>query len=179
VHVPGASPADLALALGKDGKAYVLDRANLGGIGGQHASTAVSSGPIIGAPVAFTAPSGVYVVFGGAGRSGTGCPQDLAAIRLAAASPPQPVGAWCASRGGLGSPMVTSPDGSTGPLVWTVGAEGDGRLRAFDGETGEVVYAGGGPDEQMGSVRRYVAPIAARGRIYVAGDGRVYAFTTR
>jgi hypothetical protein len=29
----------------------------------------------------------------------------------------------------------------------------------------------------MGPVRRYQTPILARGRIFVAGDGAVYAFT--
>src|SRR5205807_634463 len=31
-HVAGATPADLVIALGKDGKAYLADRANLGGV---------------------------------------------------------------------------------------------------------------------------------------------------
>src|SRR5208282_1727620 len=32
--LPGATPSELVLALGKDGNAYLLNRANLGGIGG-------------------------------------------------------------------------------------------------------------------------------------------------
>ena len=75
-----------------------------------------------------------------------------------------------------GAPMATSSGGAGTPLVWIVGAEKDSRLRAFDGDTGAVVYAGGGANEQMGPVKRFQTPIAARGRIFVAGYGRVYAF---
>ena len=50
--------------------------------------------------------------------------------------------AWSVSRTGLGS--VTSTDGTNNAIVWVAGAGGDGRLRAYDGDTGNVVYAGGG-----------------------------------
>jgi hypothetical protein len=50
VDVPGATPAALAVALGKDGNAYLLDRTNLGGVTtpltqSHVSSTAISSGP--------------------------------------------------------------------------------------------------------------------------------------
>jgi hypothetical protein len=40
-----------------------------------------------------------------------------------------------------------------------------------------VVFAGGGDGDKMGTVRRFSTAIAARGRIFVAGDDRLYAFT--
>jgi len=63
-------------------------------------------------------------------------------------------------------------------IVWVVGADvgGDQRLHGFDGETGDVVYAGGGANELMAGTRRFNAGIAARGRIYIANDNRVYTF---
>ncbi len=61
-------------------------------------------------------------------------------------------------------------------MVWSVGAEGDGRLHGFDGDTGAVVYAGGGPSDAPGAARRFQTPILAGGRIYVAVDGGVRAF---
>ena len=82
--------------------------------------------------------------------------------------------AWCADGGGRGSPMVTSTDGHSDAIVWLVGAEGDNRLHGFDGDTGAPVVTTGA----MGPVRRYVTPIVAKGRIYVAGDEQVYAFRT-
>jgi hypothetical protein len=80
--------------------------------------------------------------------------------------------------GGLGSPMVTQTQLDGGDtIVWVVGAEGDTKLHGFDGDAGTQVFDGGNAAETMsGGVRRYVTPIAVKGRIFVAGDNRVYAF---
>jgi outer membrane protein assembly factor BamB len=171
-------PGGLAVALGKDGNAYVLDRGHLGGLGGQLALAKVSSGEIIGAPATLALPGGgALVVFKGAPEATSGCTGDLTAIKVSGA-PPQVAFAWCAAQHGLGSPMITTTDGSSEALVWSLGSEGDFRLRAFDAATGAVVFDGGGVAEKMGSLRRFITPIAARGRLYVAGDGKVYAFKT-
>jgi hypothetical protein len=168
------------VALGKDGNAYLIDRTRMGGVGGAVAARRVSADAIIGAAAAYTTGRGTYVVFPG---SGIGCPRgwagDLTAIRIGAASPPTITVAWCADQHGRGSPIVTTPDGRSEPIVWSVGAGGDGRLRGFDGETGQVVFDGGGPGDAMSGVQRYQTPIVAKGRIFVAGDREVYAFTTR
>ncbi len=174
VHLEGATPADLAVALGKDGKVYLLDRGRLGGAGGQILAAAVSRGEIITAPAAYAAADGKNLVFHGAPVGP--CTGDLTALHLSAAAPPVASFAWCASQNGAGSPIVTTTDGRSEPLVWAVGSEGDNRLRAFDGETGAVVFPGGGAAEAMGQVRRFQSPIVAGNRLYVAGDGRVYAF---
>jgi hypothetical protein len=55
----GGTP--LILALGKDRKAYLLDRNNLGGIGGQLAVETVSERSIITAPVTYPAADGIFV----------------------------------------------------------------------------------------------------------------------
>ncbi len=62
-------------------------------------------------------------------------------------------------------------------IVWGIGSEGDQRLHGFDGDTGAPVFSGGGANELMAGTRRFNTGIAARGRIYVANDSRVYAFT--
>jgi outer membrane protein assembly factor BamB len=86
------------------------------------------------------------------------------------------------SAGGCGSPFVTSTDGTNNMIVWVVGTEdhvtaGDQRLHGYDGDTGTVVYDGGGPNELMAGTHFYsTTGIVARGRIYVAGDNKVYAF---
>ena len=93
-------------------------------------------------------------------------------------------GGWDVTRasGGCGSPFVTSTDGNNNMIVWVVGTEdhqtgGDQRLHGYDGDTGAVVYGGGGPNELMAGTHYYsTTGIAARGRIYVAGDNKVYAF---
>ena len=173
IDVPGAKPSALAVALGKDGKVYLLDRAHLGNVGGQVAVASVASDEIINAAAAYTTDRGTYVVFKG---QGTSCPGgqggDSTRIRIGAASPPTVTTAWCASQNGLGSPMVTTIDGHAEAVVWSVGAEGDGRLHAFDGDTGGEIASAA-----VGRVRRYQTPIAAGGRVYVAADGAVHAFT--
>ena len=62
-------------------------------------------------------------------------------------------------------------------VVWGIGSEGDHRLHGFDGDTGAVVFSGGSANELMAGTRRFNTAIAANGRIYVANDNKVYAFT--
>ena len=181
VDVPGATPSQLAVALGKDGKAYVVDRTNLGGIGPATgtppvAVKAVSSSTINGAPAWYATTNAVYVVFvvDGGAQSGLGCPAgqsgDLVALQLTATSPPTINVAWCQNSHGSGSPAVTVA--GTDTLVWTPGATGDGKLHAFDGTTGTPVYTS---TETM-TLTHWVPPIAVNGRIIVGGNNSLYAF---
>ena len=113
---------------------------------------------------------GTYVVF----RPGT---NTLTAFRITATNPPTIVNAWSVSSSGRGSPFVTSTDGTNNVIVWAVGSSGDQRLHGHNGDTGAVVYNGGGANELMTGTRGYnTAAIAARGRIYVANNNKVYAF---
>jgi Ca2+-binding RTX toxin-like protein len=77
---------------------------------------------------------------------------------------------------GGGAPIVTTTDGSSEPIVWAVGAEGDDRLHGFRGDTGEQVYAGDGAGDGMSGLRHFATILVAAGRFYVAGDGRIFAF---
>src|ERR1019366_3545882 len=111
-----------------------------------------------------------YVVF-------CGNSTQLSAFRIGATSPPTITSVWTVSQGGRGSPFVTSTDGASNAIIWGIGSEGDQRLHGFDGDTGAPVFSGGGANELMAGTRRFNTGIAARGRIYVANDSRVYAFT--
>ena len=177
VDVTGAMPSALVVQLGKDGKLYLLDRGRLGGVGGQLAAVQVARGPIIDAAATYATARGTYVAFRGEGQ---GCPAgqsgDLVAVRIVPGAPPTVAVAWCVRPNGHGSPMVTTTDGHAGAVVWTVGADGDGRLRGFDGDTGQVVYGGGGAADAAGEVARFQTPIPARGRILVATRTGVKAF---
>jgi hypothetical protein len=198
LDVPGATPSQLVVALGKSGVAHLLDRNNLGGIGtgdGENGEGLYSvrvatetgtppRGRIRTAAAAYTTGSGTYVVFSVStpGATGFGCPGtpgDLVALRIGASDPPTISVAWCADNHGRGAPIVTTTDGSSDPVVWTIGAEGTNRLYAYNGETGDPLFDGGGSDEQMTLVQRFSTPIAVNGRIIVAADDHLFAFTTR
>jgi hypothetical protein len=170
IDVPGATPSALVLALGKDCKAYLLDRSNFGGVGEPLTSTLVSRSQIVQAAVTYRTSRGTYVVFRGTGDS------TLIAFRIEASKPPTITPAWSVTQSGRGSPFVTSTDGKNNMIVWAVGAEGSRRLNGYNGDTGEVVYAGGETNEELKDVRRFNTGIVAHGRIYVAGDDKVYAF---
>jgi hypothetical protein len=77
---------------------------------------------------------------------------------------------------GGGSPIVTTADGRSNSIVWIAGPGGDNRLHGYRGDTGEPIFAGGGLDEAMSGLHHFQTLIVARDRLYVAGDGRVYAF---
>jgi hypothetical protein len=184
VDVAGATPSRLLVALGKNGIAYLVDRTNLGGIvpngsmfqGIHHLQ--VTSNQIIQAAAAYTTATATYVSLKG---NGMGCARgngDLTTIRISATSPPRLSSAWCAQGGG-GSPMVTTTDGKAEAIVWQIATGAGARLRGFDGDTGAVVFNGGGAGDQMGTVQGFQTAIAARGRIFVAGNAAVYAFTTQ
>jgi hypothetical protein len=179
VDVPGATPSSLVVALGKDGKAYLLNRGNLGGITAPVAWSILSTNnPIIQAAASYRTNQGTYVAF----RVYPGT--RLGAFRITATNPPAITSAWDVGRTGCGSPFVTSTNGTSNMIVWVVGTDGEGqhlgdqRLHGYDGDTGAVVYDGGGANELMAGTHSYsTTGIAARGRIYVAGDNKVYAFT--
>jgi len=179
VDVPGAAPSHLIVAMGKSGKAYLLNRDNLGGISIPIGSAQVSGSAIIQAAATYRTNQSTYVAFRASNNNAT-----LAAFRITAASPPAIAAGWSATRnnGGCGSPFVTSTDGTNNMIVWVVGTEdhntqGDQRLHGYDGDTGAVVYDGGGANELMAGTHYYsTTGIVARGRIYVAGDNKVYAF---
>lgn len=171
IDVPGATPSQLVLALGKDRNAYLINRTTLGGITTPVTSLSVSGSTVRGqAAATYKTSQGTYFVLRASSTT-------LSAFKINAANPPTISAAWSVSQTGLGSPFVTSTDGTTNATVWVVGSEGDQRLHGYNGDTGAVVYAGGGANELMTGTRKWNTGIEARGRIYLANDNKVYAFT--
>jgi len=168
IDVPGATPSQLVLATGKDGKAYLVNRNNLGGIAAPLTQLSVD-GVIRGQSSAtYHTSQGTYFVFRAAGNL-------VKAYKIN----PNPLTisvAWSVSQTGQGSPWVTTTDGTNNAIVWVVGAQGDNRLHGYNGDTGAVVYAGGGNNELMTGTRKWNSGIVARGSIYVANDNKVYKF---
>jgi outer membrane protein assembly factor BamB len=177
LDVPSAKGVrKLILALGKNGDAYLLDRDNLGGIGGQLASAHVSPTRIIAAPAVWSAGDGVFVALQ---DDGANCPPDqpgkgLLVLKIRADPAPAIDTAWCGAVSSYsGSPIVTTTDGRSNPIVFALGAAGDRRLYAYRGDTGELLAA---PRDRMIGTTKFQTLIAADGRLYFTAGGKVYAF---
>jgi outer membrane protein assembly factor BamB len=165
----------LILAIGKNGVAYLLDRDNLGGVGGALASVRVAANIAIAGPAAWSAGDGAFVALQG---DGAHCPSDkpgqgLIALKIRADPAPAIETAWCGAVVGAGSPIVTTTDGRADPIVLVVGAQGDNQLHAFRGDDGEPLAS---PADRMRGLHHFQTLIAAGDRLYVAADGAVYAF---
>jgi hypothetical protein len=180
VDVPGATPSHLVVALSKDLKMYLVNRDNLGGISAPIAESVVASSTIIQAAVTYRTNQSTYVAL----RANNDGNTVLSALRITATNPPTIASGWNVDRsaGGCGSPFVTSTDGTNNMIAWIVGTEdhltaGDQRLHGYDGDTGVLVYDGGGPNELLAGTHYYsTTGIVARGRIYIGADNKVYAF---
>jgi hypothetical protein len=177
VDAPALNPSAVLVQLGKDGNAYLVDRANLGGasahaLAGEH----FANGEIINVPAWATTPAGTFVAFLPNGNgAATACAKgagNLAVIKIDPAAPNKMSSAWCANVNGRGSPSITTSDGSKDALLWAVGAEGSGQLYAWDLATGAPVVTG---SDKMSNVRRFTTPIAVHGRIFIGADNKLYA----
>jgi hypothetical protein len=148
-------------------------------------SLKVMSSGISGGPASANVAGTQYIVMVGNGSNGTACAKgsgELVATTLDPSNAATPIAsAWCADPGGGGSPIVTTSDGTNDALVWTAGTAttndgtgGDNQLHAFDLATGQSVLSG---SDTFANVRHFTSPIVVHGRILVAGDARLYAYT--
>jgi hypothetical protein len=176
VDVAGATPSKLIVQFGKDQKAYLINRDTMGGQSAPVAAPTVATNAIVGAGVAYKTAMGTYALFRG---PVSGCPSgqsgSMAAIRITAAAPPTAAVAWCGGAASTKSPAVTMTSAAgTDALVWLVGT--DNRLRAYDGDTGMVVFNGGAAGDVMTTSSTFITPMVANGRIFVAANAQTYAF---
>ena len=171
INVPGATPSQLVLALGKDRNAYLINRNNLGGIAAPVAQANMVSGATNRGTSAVTyhTSQGTYFAFHDDGNA-------ISAYKITAANPPTIMIGWSVGQSGRGSPWVTTTDGTNNFIVWVAGVGGDQRLHGYNGDTGAVIYAGGGANELMTGTRQWNTGMVARGRIYFGADNKVYAF---
>jgi hypothetical protein len=172
IDVPGATPSQLVLALGKDRNAYLVNRNNLGGITSAVAQANMVSGATNRgtSAVSYHTGQGTYFAFHDDGNA-------ISAYKVTASNPPTIVNGWSVGQSGRGSPWVTTTDGTNNFMLWVAGVAGDQRLHGYDADTGAVIYAGGGNNELMTGTRQWNTGIAARGRIYFGADNKIYAFT--
>ena len=120
-------------------------------------------------------PDGVFVAFLGQGAHlMTWRDTGLTVLKIRPGSPPTMTTAWSAPLRGVGSPIVTTTDGHSNPIVWIVGAGGDNRLHGFRGDTGEPLFTG--PSQAMAGLHHFQTLIATEQRLYVGADEGIYAF---
>ncbi len=141
----------LVFQAGKEGVGYLLRAGHLGGIGGQAFSAKVCSGGAFGGTAWM--PPFVYVP----------CTGGLAAVRLE--SEASFTVAWTGPGFDAGPPIVA------GGAVWTVDVN-SGDLYAFDARSGRQRFRA-----SLGSVTHFASPSAAGGRLYVAAERQVVAFS--
>src|SRR5262249_59137605 len=110
ISINRATPSQLVLALGKDGKAYLLNRNNLGGITAPVASAQVATSIRGQAAATYRTRLGTYFVF----RTTSGA---ISAYRITATNPPTIVPAWSVSQNGEGSPLLKTTNGLDNTIV--------------------------------------------------------------
>jgi hypothetical protein len=157
-------------AAAKDGHFYLLNPANLGGMGGHVADFMIANGGAMAvktAPAAYTSATGVHVVMNASGANCATGAGNIVSVKIAAG--PVVTSAWCA-QGGTAAPIATSTNGSAETVVWFINGN---QLKGVDGDTGATIYAGG----DCGGVRQWTSPIAVRGRIVTAADGKLCSWS--
>jgi hypothetical protein len=155
-------------------------------------------------PVSYTTATGSHIAIT-IDRAVMGCPAampapdpTMAALMGLTVAPTNATPAlkvtpnWCVTIGGptmfdnltiknrSGSPLVTTIDGKSQPVVWVAGSASQAtpgltanKLYGVDGETGAVLYNGG----NCPGIRQWTTPIAVKGHIVVGGDGRLCSWS--
>ena len=183
IMATGGTPAKMVVAPAKPGHLYLLDGANLGGMGGQVRDLTVANTgaeSVYTAPTIYKSPSGLRIAI--TTTVGSQCPNNttmdsqIIGIKLdTGMNPINPTISWCATTNGddeirRRSPVSTTSDGTADPIVWFMNGS---NLQAFDGETGTMLFNGG----TCGGVHRHTSPIVANGRVIVGGDGHLCSWS--
>jgi len=134
--------------IGKEGVGYLLDPANLGGIGGELFSGQVCASAFGGAAVAGTT---IFVP----------CTDGLVALGLSSGSFHT---LWRSPSFSAGPPIVT------GGVVWTLDTS-NGTLRGYNANTGAEQFS-----FNTGGVTRFTTPSTGDGMVYVAAGTEVFSF---
>lgn len=186
---PAGGGAPFVVQLGKDGSEYLLDTSKpLGGaVSPSLGSLKVMNDEITGGPGWANIGGTTYVVMvGNNNGGGMNCPNggsgELVVTTADPSNTAKPIAmAWCQTPHGGGSPIITTSDGTNDAMVWLAGTvmsndgtAGDNQIHAFDlTGTGAPVLAA---SDTFKNVRHFTTPIVVHGRLFVAGDARLYAY---
>lgn len=164
----------VTIAFGKDGRMFVLDPQNLGGVG-SGLMTHSGAASVFSAPTALELEDSTVVAFNGmAQRCPNGARGNVGAFKIqstgASGAPFSVSTQWCSNvsigRAGLISSTST---GSQNPIVWAVKTSSGG-LIAWRADTGAVLFE----ESARASVSTFQTPvIISRGRVLVPYNGGV------
>jgi len=209
LNVPGATPANYAVTVSKDAHLYFLNSAMLGMAGGGgelvDLTLSITNHSARISPVSYTTAGGINIAItidrgvmgcpaggGDGGTAGSVAMATLMGLKVAAGSPATVTPSWCATVGGptgadagtirnrSASPLVTTTDGMSQPIVWVAGSTSQtaanttaSLMYAVDGETGKIIYSGG----NCSGIRQWTTPIAVNGHIVAGGDGHLCSWS--
>jgi outer membrane protein assembly factor BamB len=189
---PGSATPHLLLTGGKDGLVYLVNRDNLGGIGGEiqkerlFGSEEGQYGSFIKTtPAYFEDGKGGQYVFVTGNDKGPGGTQGVVALKLGldGRNKSQFKTVWSANRTLFQSgTAVVSSSGHDHAIVWVIESNKDddnngppGVLHAYDALTGRELYHSNQREQRdsLGDARKFSAPTVANGRVYCGTDGVV------
>jgi hypothetical protein len=186
-----AGGSKYASVAGKNGEFFLLNAANFGGTdpgtlvppGGAYLKISPDKGKVISVPAAYTSSTGTHVVLTVQNPQGCPGPVDAGAptphimsILVTPGTTPSLSVAWCAPTGKasqLPSPIVTTSDGTNDYIVWYTNSA-TGVLTGVDADTGATLVTASGTCPNL---RRWLSPIAVKGRIVTAADGHMCSWS--
>lgn len=188
---PGTSTPNVLFTGGKDGCAYLLNRDNLGGLGGElqrqrlfSKENATYHEGIRATAAYFDAGAAGRLIFVPGDEPGTDDNHGMVALKLVPEKPGGPLRfskVWTLKidLNRPTSPIVTS-DGAKNGVIWLVQPQGfdspESSLNAFDALTGaELFHSGKKSSDKLEGGSLFVSVTAGDGRVFVGGKG-VYCY---
>lgn len=192
VSLPGSTGPAL-IVTSKDGNGFIFDTADLGKGPLVTFDVSMQGMNVRSVPTAYVSGSTVFYAIA-VESAWANCPNGTAngavlmGFAISPSLPLNPSVAWCATYslvpkgsdevtfwGGPGAPglISTTTDGSSDALVWYM--DGGNQLVALDGSTGTTVFRD--TAASCGSVRKWTSPIAVKGHIVVAADGKLCSWS--
>ncbi len=181
-----SSTPHLLFTGGKDGVAYLLNRDDMGGLGGEVQKIRLCGMPnaiyyegIRSTSAYFDAGSAGRLLYVAGDQPGGNGEHGIIALHLRAENKDAPIQmtqAWTMKRdlNGPSSPIVTS-NGSEDGLVWVVETnDGDhSSLLAFDALSGAEIYDSNKASaaDQFNGGKRFTSPIACNGLVFIPANG--------
>jgi hypothetical protein len=189
---PGSATPHLLLTGGKDGLVYLVNRDNLGGVGGEIQKERLFGSPegqygafIKTTPAYFENDKGEQFIFVTGNEKAQSGTQGVVALKLGldAKKRSRFQAVWSAGRP-LYQPgtAVVSSNGHSDAIVWVIESNKNdddagppGVLHAYDAATGRELYRSNQRERRdaLGDARKFSAPTVANGRVYCGTDGVV------